>query len=71
LGFSIGLSEDGTLWGWGTPFKHPVSEEWSFASQGWTRCSVCADEHYYVPNERFETIATGAFNIMALRVGPS
>ena len=67
-GFSIGLSSDGTLWGWGTPFAHPASEAWSFASEGWTRCEICAAEHYYVPDERYALISSGAFHVMAITV---
>jgi alpha-tubulin suppressor-like RCC1 family protein len=67
-GFSIGLSTDGTLWGWGTPFKSPFAAQgWTFASEGWTR--YANTEQYYIPNERFKSIAAAAFHIMAITVG--
>jgi Regulator of chromosome condensation (RCC1) repeat len=69
-GFSIGLSTDGTLWGWGTPVKSPFAAEgWSFASlQGWTRYGDT--EQYYVPHERFKSIAAAAFHVVAITAGP-
>lgn len=67
-GFSIGLSTDGTLWGWGTPVKSPfAAQAWTFASQGWTRYGD--SEHYYIPSERFKSIAAAAFHIMAITAG--
>ena len=65
-GFSIGLDTDGTLWGWGTPVKSP--QAWTFASQGWTRHGD--SEHYYIPGERFKSIAAAAFHIVAITAGP-
>jgi len=69
-GFSIGLSTDGTLWGWGTPVKSPFAAEgWTFATQqGWIRYGDT--EHYYVPHERFKSIAAAAFHIVAITAGP-
>ena len=68
-GFSIGLDTDGTLWGWGTPVKSPfAAQAWTFASQGWTRYGD--SEHYYIPGERFKSIAAAAFHIMAITAGP-
>lgn len=68
-GFSIGLETDGTLWGWGTPAKSPfAAQAWTFASQGWTRYGD--SEHYYIPGERFKSIAAAAFHIMAITAGP-
>ena len=67
-GFSIGLSTDGALWGWGTPFTSPfAAQEWTFASQGWRRYRNT--EHYYVPHQRFRSIAAAAFHIMAIAAG--
>ncbi len=69
-GFSIGLETNGTLWGWGTPVKSPLplaQPAWTFASQGWTQYGNT--EHYYVPQEHFNTIAAAAFHIMAIKVG--
>jgi hypothetical protein len=67
-GFSIGLSTEGTLWGWGTPFKSPFAAQgWTFASQGWTRYGD--SEHYYIPDERFKSIAAAAFHVMAITAG--
>jgi len=67
-GFSLGLSTNGTLWGWGTPFKSPFgTEHWTFASEGWTRYGEAG--HYYVPDERFESIAAAAFHVMAITAG--
>ena len=67
-GFSIGLSTDGTLWGWGTPFKSPfATQPWTFASQGWTRYGDT--EQYYIPHERFKSIAAAAFHISAITAG--
>ena len=67
-GFSIGLATDGTLWGWGTPARSsPAAPAWTFASQGWTRYSDSA--HYYIPGERFKSIAAAAFHIMAITAG--
>lgn len=67
-GFSIGLSTNGTLWGWGTPFKNPfATEEWTFASQGWTRFNNT--DFFYVPDIKFESISAAAFHIMAITVG--
>ena len=64
-GFSIGLDTDGTLWGWGTPVKSPfAAQAWTFASQGWTRYGD--SEHYYIPGERFKSIAAAAFHVMAI-----
>jgi alpha-tubulin suppressor-like RCC1 family protein len=67
-GYSIGLATDGTLWGWGTPFKSPfAAQPWTFASEGWTRHGDT--EHYYVPDERFKSIAAAAFHVMAITAG--
>ena len=67
-GFSIGLETNGTLWGWGTPAKSSVTAQaWTFASQGWTRYGD--SEHYYIPGERFKSIAAAAFHIMAITAG--
>lgn len=68
-GFSVGLSTDGMLWGWGTPLVPFAPQPWTFAGEGWTRCDACADEHYYIPDERFKTVNTGAFHVMAITVG--
>jgi len=69
-GFSIGLSTDGTLWGWGTPFKSPyAAQPWTFASQGWTRYRDT--ENYYIPHERFKSIAAAGFHITAITAGRS
>jgi alpha-tubulin suppressor-like RCC1 family protein len=69
-GFSIGLSTDGTLWGWGTQVKSPFSaQSWTFESQGWTRYSNT--EQYYIPNERFNSIAANGFHVMAITAGRS
>ena len=68
-GFSIGLSTNGTLWGWGTPIKSPfAAQAWTFASEGWTRYGET--QHYYIPNERFKSIAAAAFHVMAITAGP-
>lgn len=67
-GFSIGLSTDGVLWGWGTPFKSPfAAQPWTFASQGWTRYGDTGQ--FYIPNQRFKSIAAGAFHVMAITAG--
>jgi alpha-tubulin suppressor-like RCC1 family protein len=67
-GFSIGLENNGTLWGWGTPVKSPfAAQAWTFASQGWTRYG--GTEHYYIPHQRFQSIAAAGFHIMAVTVG--
>jgi hypothetical protein len=70
-GFSVGLATDGTLWGWGTPhfITTPfATTQWTFASQGWTRYGDT--EAYFVPNERFKSIAAAAFHVMAITAGP-
>ena len=70
-GFSVGLATDGTLWGWGTPhfITTPFpTDPWTFATQGWTRDGDT--QHYFVPNQRFKTIAAGAFHVMAITAGP-
>ncbi|CAN5327520.1 hypothetical protein BH23GEM2_BH23GEM2_20500 [soil metagenome] len=67
-GFSVGLETDGTLWGWGTPVKSPLAAQaWTFASQGWTR--FAGTEHYYIPHQRFKSIAAAAFHVMAVTAG--
>jgi alpha-tubulin suppressor-like RCC1 family protein len=67
-GFSIGLDTNDTLWGWGKPVKSPfATQAWDFADlQGWTQSE---NGGYYVPNERFSTIAAAAFHIMAITAG--
>ncbi len=68
FGFSVGLSTDGTLWGWGTPIWIPnLTSEWTFATQGWMRFGNT--EYYYIPNERFKSIAASPFNVLALKAG--
>lgn len=66
-GFSIGLSPDGTLWGWGTPHKLPVTQQWTFDTEGWTRYNDT--EHYFFPDVHFKSIAAAAFHIMAITAG--
>jgi alpha-tubulin suppressor-like RCC1 family protein len=66
-GFSVGLAADGTLWAWGTPFPHPWIQPWTLASEGWTRYGDT--ELYYIPDQRFKSIAAGGFNIMAITAG--
>jgi alpha-tubulin suppressor-like RCC1 family protein len=69
-GFSIGLATDGTLFGWGTPVFITVpfaTQEWTFASQGWTRYGDTSA--YYFPDERFQSIAAAAFHAMAVTAG--
>ena len=67
-GYSIGLSTDGTLWGWGRVTDDPgTPPPWTFASQGWARHGN--SEHYYVPGERFKSIAAAAFHVMAIKAG--
>jgi alpha-tubulin suppressor-like RCC1 family protein len=67
-GFSIGLQTDGTLWGWGKPVAAPgAAQAWTFGSVGWTPYGDSG--HYYVPGERFKTIATAAFHVMAIKAG--
>jgi hypothetical protein len=69
-GFSLGLSTDGILWGWGTPIRlvsppGPFpTQAWTFASEGWTRYGD--SQHYYIPNERFQSISAAAFHAMAI-----
>lgn len=68
-GYSVGLATDGTLWGWGTPFKSPFAPQgWTFTSEGWTRYGNT--HNYYVPDERFKSIAAAAFHVMAITAGP-
>jgi hypothetical protein len=70
-GFSVGLATDGTLWGWGTPHSITIpfaTDVWTFASQGWTRHGD--SDHYFIPNQRFRSIAAAAFHVMAITAGP-
>jgi hypothetical protein len=69
-GFSIGLATDGTLWGWGTPMFLTTpfpTDEWTFASQGWTRYGDT--DTYFFPGERFQSIGAAAFHVMAITAG--
>lgn len=70
VGFSVGLATNGMLWGWGTPGATPFPlppGSWSFASVGWTRYGDT--NWYFVPDERFRTVAAGAFQIVAVTGG--
>ena len=74
FGYSVGISCDGILWGWGTPVSSPIpppayrnpppSQSWSFESAGWTRHGDSA--YWYIPDERFKSVGASAFHISAI-----
>jgi alpha-tubulin suppressor-like RCC1 family protein len=63
FGYSVGLDTEGTLWGWGDPSTAGSPAPWTFEAAGWTRYDA---GQYYVPGEKFRSVATAAFHVYAI-----
>lgn len=62
--YSIALRKDGTLFGWGNVPTSTPGIYYDWVSGGWESDGA---GHFFIPNDRFVTIAAGNRHILALR----